>query len=169
MHFKYTHTAETTVYVPPIIFDRNCNSVPALVRMSDLLWCGAGLSGLYESSAIRPPTSVYSLPLTLAERVGGWDAGPEAIGEDLHMYIKCFFALAGNLTTRTVYSAASQCDVHSDERGFRGVVGTHQARWNQGVRHMWGSLDTGYSLRRLVELCWYGHTMDDDPKISHSL
>lgn len=162
MHLKHVGTAQTTIYVPPVIFDRNANSVSPLVRVSDVAWSGAGLSGLYDTSSIRPPTSVYSIPLTLVERVGGWDAGPEAIGEDLHMYLKCFFALAGNLTARTVLSAASQSNVHSNEKGFRGTIGTHRARWMQAVRHMWGSLDTGYSLRKLVEISWYGYTMDDD-------
>ncbi|KAK5019064.1 hypothetical protein LTR16_000899 [Cryomyces antarcticus] len=164
MHLEYPHTADTTIYVPPIVFDRNSNSVPALVRVADLLWCGAGLSGQYSSSAIRPPTSVYSLSLSLVERVGGWDTGPEAIGEDLHMYLKCFFALSGNLTTRTVFSAASQSNVHSDRKGIRGTVATLRARYKQAKRHMWGALDTGYAVRRSFQLCWYGNSDDGEPR-----
>ena len=90
--------------------------------MADLLWSGAGLSGHYKSSTICPPTSVYSLPLRLVDKVGGWDAGEDAIGEDLHMYIKCFFALQGNLSTRTVLSAASQSNVHSSGKGHPRIV-----------------------------------------------
>ena len=153
MHLTYVDSASTTMYVPPIVFDRNANSVSLLVRVADLLWCGAGLSGLYQGSAIRPPTSCYSVPLTLVELVGGWDTGPDAIGEDLHMYIKCFFALGGNLNTRTVYSAASQSNIHSDLKGIHGKVMEHRARFKQATRHMWGSLDTGYALRQLFKLC----------------
>src|ERR1700694_631464 len=80
MHLAYPETATTTLYSAPIIFDRNAHLVPAIVRVADVLWCAAGLSGLYNTSSIRPPTSVYSIPLELADRVGGWDAGPEAIG-----------------------------------------------------------------------------------------
>jgi hypothetical protein len=108
MHLEYPDTAETTIYVPPIIFDRNAHQVPTIVRVADLFWAGAGLSGHLPFDPIAPPTSVYSLPLALVDFVGGWDAGNEAIGEDLHMYIKCFFATKGNLTCRTILSAASQ-------------------------------------------------------------
>ena len=85
MHFDYHDTADTTIYVPPIIFDRNAHLVPTIVRVADLFWGGAGLSGHLPFDPITPPISVYSLPLPLIDFVGGWDAGSESIGEDLHM------------------------------------------------------------------------------------
>lgn len=139
-------------YMPPIIFDRNSSNVPPFVRTADLLWCGAALSGIYPGSTIAPPASVYSLPLALADAVGGWDTGPEAIGEDLHMYLKCYFATRGAISVRPIYSAASQCDACSDEAGIRGFFGCLQARWSQAVRHMWGSVDTGYAVRQGLRL-----------------
>lgn len=154
MHHEYPETAGTTLYAAPIIFDRNAHLVPAIVRVADILWCAAGLSGLYPGSVISPPTSVYSLPLTLIDRVGGWDCDAEAIGEDLHMYIKCFFALNGNLTCRTVLSPVSQSNVTggAGKGGIRGCVKDMQARYKQALRHMWGALDTGYAMRRTVEM-----------------
>lgn len=154
MHLSAPETATKTLYSAPIIFDRNAHSVPAIVRVADILWCAAGLSGLYSGSTVAPPTSVYSLTLELIDRVGGWDCGSEAIGEDLHMYLKCFFALNGNLTSRTVLSPVSQSNVTGG--GKEGVVGIYMdmtARYKQALRHMWGALDTGYALRKLVE-CW---------------
>jgi Glycosyl transferase family group 2 len=147
-------TAATTMYIAPIVFDRNAHTVPILVRVADLLWCGAGLSGLYEGSMVSPPTSVYSLSLSLVERVGGWDGGDEAIGEDLHMYLKCMFALAGNLTTRVVHSAASQTNTTSGRRGLGGQLASMQLRYRQAVRHMWGALDTGYAVSKTCALLW---------------
>ena len=161
MHLAYPTTNERTIYVPPFVFDRNAHAVPTMTRIADLLWCFAGLSGHYETSSIRPPTSVYSVPLPLLDRAGGWDAGPEAIGEDLHMYVKCFFALAGNLKTRTVFSAVSQSNVHSGERGMRGLIADHRARYRQAFRHMWGTLDSGFAIEKLCELWWYGTTTAD--------
>jgi hypothetical protein len=154
MHFRHYRTAETTLYVAPIIFDRNAHIVPVLVRIADILWCGAGLSGLYKNSAICIPTSVYSISLLLADRVGGWDTGPEAIGEDLHMYLKCYFATAGKLTVQVVHSPASQCNVSSDVKGYRGWLENIQARYRQALRHMWGSLDTGYAIEKAWDLYW---------------
>ncbi|KAF5660967.1 glycosyl transferase gt-a type structural fold [Fusarium heterosporum] len=148
MHMSYSETALTTIYSAPIIFDRNAHSVPVVVRVADILWGAAGMSGLYPKSSISPPTSVYSLPLDLVDRVGGWDCGSEAIGEDLHMYIKCFFALNGNLTSRVIYSPVSQSNV----TGGGGLWKDARARYNQALRHMWGALDTGFALRKLVQL-----------------
>jgi Glycosyl transferase family group 2 len=154
MHVAYPKTAETTMYVPPIIFDRNAHLVPRLVRVADLLWAGAGLSGHYKTSSICPPTSVYSLPLSLVDRAGGWDAGEEAIGEDLHMYIKSFFAVNGHLTTRSVFSAASHSNVHSSGKGIRGFFQNIHTRYKQAMRHMWGALDSGFVLKNISQLGW---------------
>jgi hypothetical protein len=153
MHLAYPETASTTLYSAPIIFDRNANDVPAIVRVADILWSAAGMSGLYRGSSICPPTSVYSVPLVLVDRVGGWDSDSEAIGEDLHMYLKCFFAMNGNLTSRTVLSPVSQSNVNGD--GGSGVAGLYtdmKARYKQALRHMWGCLDSGYAMRKCFEL-----------------
>ncbi|KAK0657496.1 glycosyl transferase family group 2-domain-containing protein [Cercophora newfieldiana] len=154
MHMAYPETANTTLYSAPIIFDRNAHNVPAIVRVADVLWSAAGMSGLYKGSTVAPPTSVYSLPLELVDRVGGWDCDSEAIGEDLHMYLKCFFALNGNLTTRTVMSPVSQTNVTGGGRGkgYAGIITDMRARYKQALRHMWGALDTGYALRKAAEL-----------------
>jgi hypothetical protein len=112
------------------------------------------MSGLYSGSTTAPPTSVYSLPLQLVDRVGGWDCDNESIGEDLHMYLKCFFALNGNLTSRTILSPVSQTNVTGGGhgKGYAGLATDIQARYKQAMRHMWGALDTGFALRKFVEL-----------------
>ncbi|KAL2270881.1 hypothetical protein VTJ83DRAFT_252 [Remersonia thermophila] len=154
MHIAHPETANTTLYSVPIIFDRNAHNVPAVVRVADVLWSAAGMSGLYQRSTIAPPTSVYSVPLELVDRVGGWDCDSEAIGEDLHMYLKCFFALNGNLTVRTVLSPVSQTNVTGGGfgKGLPGLIMDVRARYKQALRHMWGALDTGYALRKVVEV-----------------
>lgn len=155
MHRSYPETAPTTLYAAPIIFDRNAHDVPAVVRVADILWSAGGMSGLYRGSSIAPPTSVYSLSLDLIDRVGGWDCDAEAIGEDLHMYVKCFFALNGNLTCRTILSPVSQSNVAGGGKGgIRGLYIDIMARYKQALRHMWGSLDTGFAIRKGVEM-WH--------------
>lgn len=42
---------------------------------------------MYDGSRAKLPTSAYAMSTALASRIGFWDAGPEAIGEDLHV---CF-------------------------------------------------------------------------------
>ncbi|EGX92156.1 hypothetical protein CCM_06317 [Cordyceps militaris CM01] len=135
MHLSNPDTALNTLYAAPIIFDRNAHNVPALVRTADVLWCAAGMSGLYNGSVLSPPTSVYSVPLALVDRVGGWDTDAEAIGEDLHMFVKCFFATNGNLTCRTIMSPVSQSNITSGSgAGIRGAARDIGARYSQALR-----------------------------------
>ena len=111
-HLEFPETAATTLYACPVIFDRNAHRVPGFVRLADVIWSAAGLSGLYEASTIVIPTSVYSIPLTLVELVGGWDTDAMSIGEDLHMYLKCYFVAAaavGTLKVRIIYSPGTSC------------------------------------------------------------
>ncbi|KAJ5775083.1 uncharacterized protein N7511_000094 [Penicillium nucicola] len=149
LHYLHMTEADRSIYCCPIIFDRNSHESPILVRCADLLWGFAGLSTMYPYTIIAIPTSVYSLPLSLVEKVGGWDSDPTAIGEDLHMLLKCYFETAGNLISRVVYIPASQCNVSSDAGiGWRRTVDTCIARYRQALRHMWGSLDSGFAARR---------------------
>jgi len=69
-----------------------------------------------------------------------------SIGEDLHMYLKCYFGVGGRLTSRVIYSPASQSNVASDGAGYRGWIKSIQARYRQAMRHMWGSLDSGFAI-----------------------
>ncbi|KKK13941.1 hypothetical protein ARAM_005608 [Aspergillus rambellii] len=152
LHLTHVTDADRTLYSCPIIFDRNSTDSPILVRCADLLWGFAGLSTMHPNASISIPTSVYSLPLTLAEKVGGWDSDPTSIGEDMHMMLKCYFETAGNLVSRVVYVPASQCNVSSDlpHRGWRRSLDTCVARYRQALRHMWGALDSGFAARRTL-------------------
>jgi hypothetical protein len=65
------------------------------------------------------------------------------------MFIKTLFCTGGNLISETVYSPASQLDVCSeDNRGYKGYFNDSKARYKQALRHLWGSLDSGYVLTR---------------------
>jgi hypothetical protein len=152
LHHTHLH-ASAAVYVCPIIFDRNAHQVPALVRVADILWGCAGLAGFLPGAPILIPTSVYSLPLPLAEQVGGWDGDATAIGEDMHMCIKVYFRSRGRLVTIPILSPASQCNISSAmPRGWLRSADTLRARWRQALRHMWGALDIGYAVRSMGEL-----------------
>ena len=144
--------------MPPIIFDRNAHLIPRMVRVADLMWCGAGLS-CYTSkptrSTVAIPTAVYTLPLPLVCFAGGWDTGSEAIGEDMHMMLKCYFATNGCMKIQPIPSPASQCSITTGTRGIRGWLENHSARYTQALRHMWGCLDSGYALRQ-----WYKVSQD---------
>ncbi|KZP01101.1 hypothetical protein CALVIDRAFT_474773, partial [Calocera viscosa TUFC12733] len=140
------------MFCPPIIFDRNQDEVPVFTRVTDIMWASAGIGGLYPSSTVKIPTSAYTVSMGLAVYVGFWDAGPEAIGEDMHMFTKCMFDTCGHLKVETIYSPASQCNVVGAPaaRKVTRLVNAAGARWSQAIRHMWGSLDTGYAWNRFL-------------------
>jgi hypothetical protein len=101
------------------------------------------MSHIYEGSPIKFPCSAYSLSLKLARNVGFWDVGSDSIGEDMHMYLKCFFSTHGQLIVKTILSPASQCNVEGSSY-FESIA----ARYSQSKRHMWGCLDVAYIIRR---------------------
>ena len=101
------------------------------------------MSHLYQESPVKFPCSAYSIPMNLAAGVGFWDSDPQSMGEDFHMYLKCFFSTHGHVKVVTIYSPASCCNV----QGKTWLSGVSD-RFSQSFRHMWGSLDLGYAIRR---------------------
>ncbi|KAG8833719.1 hypothetical protein FRC17_010182 [Serendipita sp. 399] len=89
-------TRERMMFVPPIIFDRNQADVPGITRITDIMWSAVGIGGIYPSSLVKVPTSAYSVSIGLAVYVGFWDTGPEAIGEDMHMFCKSLLDTRGH-------------------------------------------------------------------------
>ncbi|CAO1635807.1 unnamed protein product [Sympodiomycopsis kandeliae] len=140
------------MFVPPILFDRNCAEVPVFTRATDIFWSCAGIGGIYPSSQCKIPTSAYGISLELAQFVGYHDTGPEAIGEDLHFYCKALFETKGNLCPITIYSPASQCNVVGAPANgpIASYLNDMKARWTQACRHLWGSLDWGYTWHRVL-------------------
>jgi hypothetical protein len=105
-------------YLCPFLICSNSNQVPFPVRVADMMWSAGVMSNLYQDSPIKLPCSAYSLSLSLAHAVDCWDTNAEAIGEDLHMFLKCFFATRGQVIVKTVYSPASQCNVEGIRMNF---------------------------------------------------
>lgn len=142
------------MFVPPIIFDRNSHKVPIFTRATDIFWSCAGAGTLYPSSECKIPTSAYGVSMQLADFCGYWDAGQEAIGEDLHFFCKALFETKGNLKSVTIYSPASQCNVVGAPANgpIADYINDLKARWAQACRHLWGSLDWGYCWHRVLTL-----------------
>ncbi|KAJ3372356.1 hypothetical protein HDU91_003784 [Kappamyces sp. JEL0680] len=132
-------------FAPTAVFDRNADKVPMLVRVGDMQWSMAVISNMFPGAPFSPPCSAYSIPVQLAAAVGLWDCDELSIGEDFHMYIKTYFSTHGQVMLKTIYSPASCCNIEGT-----GLIGGINARITQAKRHMWGSLDLGYTLRRAL-------------------
>ena len=149
-HFSTASIADRKImmFCGGIIFDRNADDVPALVRVFDLGWAVGIMSNLYQSSSIKVPCSSYSISMDLCIHVDFWDTTAEAMGEDCHMYLKCFYSTQGRVIVKTIFSPVSVLNVQVSEKGFIGQFKGIYARYVQALRHLWASLDTGYMLRR---------------------
>ncbi|EIE83143.1 hypothetical protein RO3G_07848 [Rhizopus delemar RA 99-880] len=138
--------AHYTICAPPIFFSRNSHQVPAAVRMTDITWATLVMSNLSNSDGLCVPCSNYSLSFILAERVGYWDVDADAIGEDMHMWLKCFFKTDGYARTAPIYVPINLTNVQCD-----GYVANLHARYVQAKRHFQGVADLGYTLRHTLD------------------
>ena len=83
------------VYAAPIVFERNAAAVPALTRVHDAMWSAMAAQNLGSSLGLGFPISNYTMSASLLRSVGFWDLHDDAIGEDLHMFLKAFFKSGG--------------------------------------------------------------------------
>ncbi|KAI9265722.1 hypothetical protein EDC94DRAFT_603914 [Helicostylum pulchrum] len=130
------------LFAPPIFFSRNCFDVPAAVRMTDITWSAMVMSSLSNSRGLAFPCSTYSLSMVLAERVGYWDTDADAVGEDMHMMLKCFFKTDGLARCCPIFVPINLTNVQSD-----GYFSSMNARFVQAKRHYNGVADLAYTLR----------------------
>jgi hypothetical protein len=145
------HEKQKMLFAPTLIFDRNANEVPFLVRMTDFCWT-IGLLSIFQMP-VKFPCSVYTVSRLLAHRVKYWDAGPEAIGEDMHMSLKCWTYLQMELIMIPIYIPASSSNVQGDT-----YIESLWARFEQAKRHLWGALDFGYAFSSLIShKCYQKH------------
>jgi hypothetical protein len=127
---------------PPIFFSRNSFDVPAAVRVTDITWSAMVMSNLSNSRGLAFPCSTYSLSMVLAERVGYWDTDADSVGEDLHMWLKCFFKTDGTARSAPIFVPINLTNVQAD-----GYLSNMYARYVQATRHYNGVADVAYTLR----------------------
>lgn len=127
---------------PPIFFSRNCFDVPAAVRVTDITWSAMVMSNLSNSHGMCIPCSNYSLSMVLADEVGYWDTDADAVGEDMHMWLKCFWKTQGQVRTAPIYVPINLTNVQTSS-----YLSNVSARFVQAKRHYNGVADVAYTLR----------------------
>jgi len=125
------------IWQSPVFHVKNYHSQPALVKVGTVFTGINDLATLSDPLAIKFPYSTYSLSLTLARRVGGWD--PEWIAEDWHMGIKCILSTMGQCSVQPLLLPT--CNYTPEDSTY---VGTVHARWIQMKRHALGFSDFSY-------------------------
>ncbi len=125
----------------PIFLHNNIWDVPSPTRLMAVLLSGSHLSRLVSPLARPLPLSTYSLSFRLAEEADFWD--PAVISEDWHMYLRCFFAVKGDLSLVPIY-----LPVKMDAVAGGNLWEALRNRYRQAVRHGWGAEDVGYILEQ---------------------
>ncbi|KAI8616433.1 hypothetical protein BC830DRAFT_1080613 [Chytriomyces sp. MP71] len=136
---------KSQLFFAPVVFDRNTHGVSTVIRITDIAWSTAVMSMSMPGYPLRLALSTYSIPMDLAIAIGFWDTTPEAMGEDYHTSLKCYFATRGRVRTVPVFSPSSQC--HIDGGTF---WSSFYDRWVQMKRHAWAILDFSYGVRMAV-------------------
>jgi len=141
--YKYAVATDRTrvIFGAPIAFYSNALDVPAIVRVTDIVWSIAVMQQL--NRRLKSPCSCYSLSMDLLKTIGFWDKTGEAIGEDTHMFYKALFKTNGEIRVETVYVPVGCYDV-CGETWFGAV----KARYNQLIRHLWGGFDLAYVIQQ---------------------
>ncbi|CAG8515378.1 1289_t:CDS:2 [Ambispora gerdemannii] len=86
----------------------------------------------FSRNALDVPAAVR----VLAEKVGFWDTDQDAVGEDLHMWLKCFFKTGGAVRTAPIFVPINLTNVQTT-----GYVSNLHARYVQAKRHYNGVAD----------------------------
>lgn len=63
---------------------------------------------------LLPAVCVHSLNLKLAHDIGYWDTWPDAIGEDMHMFIKCFLRTNGATRLHPIHAPINMTHVQGE-------------------------------------------------------
>ena len=88
--------------------------------------------------------SSYSLSMHLLEHSGYWDG--DVIADEWHMFIKSWFARSGQVRLERIFLPFS---AHATTgNNLREVIVN---RYQQTLRHAWGSKEVGYIIARMLE------------------
>ncbi|KAI8471907.1 MAG: hypothetical protein J3K34DRAFT_520114 [Monoraphidium minutum] len=168
--------AADNVYAAPVLFEQNGSAVPSLVRVTDYTWGALAMQNLNNWTGVGFPISNYSLSLGLAAEIGFWDTWPDAIGEDMHTFIKAYSKTGGRARLYPIFAPINMGHVNAD-----GFFASIVARYTQAERHMRGIADTAYAMREvatgsmplswrsaaLVWGCWEAHLVSTVSLISY--
>jgi len=135
------------IWQAPVLHMKNYNRMPQPIIVGTMLTAFGELSSLCDPHAVRLPYSSYSISMSLARQVGGWD--PEWISEDYHMGIKCFLLTYGETSVEPIMLPL--LNYVPEEVGQ--TWGTCMARWSQAKRHALGFSDTTYVFTMLPLVC----------------
>lgn len=122
-------------------FYPNCDDVPLVCGVRYALLSVGFLGQMANPLHYKLPFAVYSVALDLAVEARYWD--PAVIPEDWHMFLRCFYATAGEIRVEPLFFPVG-CECVTDRTGPRTVAACYQ----QAKRWQWGAIDLGFIAAR---------------------
>ncbi len=128
----------------PIRYHTNIWDINPLLRIVNAYSTAFELAYLAAPWWIPMPMSSYSLSLKLLDSSGYWDA--DVIADEWHMFIKAYFARDGNVEIERIFLPFS-----ADATTGETLGDAIKNRYQQSLRHAWGSKEVGYILAKMLE------------------
>lgn len=128
----------------PIRYHGNIWDINPLLRVVNAYATAIELAYLASPYWKALPMSSYSLSLQLLDSSGYWDT--DVIADEWHMFIKSYFARGGKVQLERV-----MLPFMADATVGDGVIGELRERYQQTLRHAWGSKEVGYMLAKMID------------------
>jgi len=128
----------------PIRYHTNIWDINPLLRIVNAYSTAFELAYLAAPWWFPMPMSSYSLSLRLLDSSGYWD--PDVIADEWHMFIKAYFAREGKVEIERIFLPFS-ADATTGETLWDAI----RNRYQQSLRHAWGSKEVGYILAKMLE------------------
>ncbi len=128
----------------PIRYHGNIWEINPLLRIVNAYATALELAYLANPYWKPMPMSSYSLSLRLLDACGYWDV--DVIADEWHMYIKSFYTLGGQVELERV-----MLPFMADATIGKGVLGELWERYQQTLRHAWGSKEIGYVIAKMID------------------
>jgi cellulose synthase/poly-beta-1,6-N-acetylglucosamine synthase-like glycosyltransferase len=143
-HFA-THPKRYLVqWQAPIRYHGNIWEINPLMRLVNAYATAIELAYLAAWWWLPMPMSSYTLSMRLLDTSGYWDT--DVIAEDWHMYIKAYFARNGEVDLEPVFLPFLAYATTGES-----LWETIKNRYQQTLRHAWGSKEVGYMIAKILE------------------
>lgn len=128
----------------PIRYHGNIWDINPLMRIVNAYSTAFELAYLAAPWWMALPMSSYSLSIKLLDMSGNWDG--DVIADEHHMYIKAYFARGGQVELEPVF-LPFLADATTGENLWDAI----KNRYQQTLRHAWGSKEVGFTISRMLE------------------
>lgn len=143
-HFAIDKERHERFWQAPIRYHGNVWRINPLSRIVNAYAGALELAYLAATWWRAMPMSSYSLSFKLLEKSGYWDG--DVISDEWHMFIKAYFAREGRVKIVPI-----MLPFIADATVGTSLLNELQERYQQTLRHAWGSKEVGYMIAKMID------------------